>query len=81
MTSEEQFVSSWSKSAGKTFVYIKDLKQLTCSAVAMQPGTRMTTSAQTGKVHQCNTMTARQEMTVAQQENISNDITLGTVCE
>lgn len=60
---------------------MKDLKQLTCSAEAMQPGTGIMTSTQMGKVHQCNTMTARQKMMVAQQENISNDITLGTVCE
>lgn len=47
----------------------------------MQPGTRIMTSTQMGKVRQSNTVTARQKMMVAQQENISNDITLGTVCE
>lgn len=47
----------------------------------MQLGTRIMTSTQMGKVHQCNTTTARQKMTAAQQENISSDIILGTVCE
>lgn len=51
---------------------MKDLKQLTCSAEAMQPGNRIMTSIQMWKVHQFNTLTAWQKM-MAQQENISQD--------
>lgn len=47
----------------------------------MQPGNRIMTFTQMWKVYQFNTMTARQKMMVAQQENISNDITPSTVCE
>lgn len=54
---------------------MKDLKQLTCSAEAMQPSDRIMTSIQMWKVHQFNTLTAPQKMTAARRENISHDNT------
>lgn len=52
---------------------MKGLKQLTCSAEAVQPGNGIMTSIQMWKVHQFNTLTAPQKMTAAQPGNISHD--------